>query len=637
MKKTIFRSIVGRMAALTTLCLLALTVACGDDGETTPDDKPLPPTPPTEEVKITIEQLDASWDDITIKFSIEGAEAYYAGVETKGNYSADAILMGAATEAYKSYTDSSFQGSIALFPEPNDIQVKPETTYVVWAVALNKEGYYTKENIVSCEVSSTADTRAPEVSLEVTSTTFNDIQIKVEMESVKSYYAGCEPTALFSADDIILYANEQSYTSYTKLNYEGSICNFPSVGAMELAPDSSYTLWVLPINSEGTMTTDELFTLECATEPLMEGGALAVTAGEPVITASTIDVQLSADGALMLYYGYCSLKEAAEMTTTEQRVDWLLNSGQSVVASSVLVSASGLMAESNYIFMAIAVDGEGKYGSLFYQAYKTEKLPFNDMVVAIDESSVVVTSDQVTFSWAVESGSPKSYLCYFGRTDYTYWNEILGGSVATAQVYMSLNDNDPVLTTTTKTSHTFGNLKSGAEYIFLVMALDSKGVYSLADSYTFTTEGTPKGFVARYNADGSENAEWRAHGIPTVTFGNSFVRGGIYRVVWKVAPIEGLKVYTVVSKPSFVELYYASPREWVEKMVDGGEDLGVAYYCDVDGNNEKVIASSLVTDADQYYIYPYADASYMVYVAWEDADGNLYEAVSTALPTIETE
>lgn len=637
MKKTIFRSILGRMMALTTLCMLAFAGACGDDGGTTPDDeKPQPPQPPVEEVVITIEQTAASWEDVEIKFSIEGAESYYAGVEAKGSYSSDTVLMGVATDAYELNTATTYEGSITAFPAENDLTVKPATTYVVWVVAHNKEGYYTKENIFTQEVSSTADTRAPEVTLEMTSATFNDIQIKVGMESVTSYYAGCEPTSIFSADEVILYANEQGYTAYTKGSYEGSICNFPTVGSMELAPATDYTLWVLPINSEGVMTVDELFTLEVATQPLQEGGSLALTAGEPVLSPTAIEVQLSAEGATMIYYNYCSLSEATQLSTTEQRVEWLLTQGNSVTASSILAQASGLMEETNYILMALAVDSEGKYGSLYYKAYKTEKLPFNDMTVTIDESAVVLNGNEVTFSWSAD-GSAKGYLCYFGRTDYTYWNDILGGSVASAQVYMSLNDNDPVLTLTANTSHTFTNLKPGAEYIFLVMAEGSEGLYSVADSYTFTTEGTPQAFIPRYNADGSENPAWKAYEIPAVTFGNSFVRGGIYRVVWKVATVEGLKVYTVVSNPEFVATYYSSPREWAEKMIDGGEDLGIAYNCDIDGNNDKIVAPSLVTNPDQYYIYPYATAAYLVYVAWEDADGNLYEAVTTPLPVIETE
>ncbi len=630
------KNLLERLMTLMVMVSLAFATACGDDGETGKEE-PEPPQPPTPvvEVEIVVEQTAATWEDVEISFSITGAERYYAGVEPKSGYFADTVLGGVASESYPAYTESSYTGSITAFPAENDIQVTPETTYVVWVVAENPEGLYTKADIYTKEVTSGADEREPEVSIEQVSASFNDIQIKVEMLAVESYYAGYELTSSFSAEEIILYANEDTFSAHNKLSYEGSIRQFPSIGYLEIMPDTSYTVWVLPLGKEEP-TVDDLVTCEVSSAALSAGGSIAVTAGEPVIDATTLEVQLSAEGAEMLYYNYCSLSEAATMLDAESRIHWLLTEGQNVAGTTVLLSAENLLDDTNYVVMALAIDGEGKYGSLFYKAYKTEKLPFNDMVITIDDAAVQVSEQEASFSWSVSGGRASSYIYFVGRTAYTMWNTTLGGSVESAQGYISLHPDE--FETTSGTSLKLTGLKPGAEYIFLVMAVDREGMYSVADSYTFTTSGTPQNFIARYNEDGSTNAAWSAYGIPAISFGNSFQRAGIYRAVWKVATVEGLKVYTVVSNPEFVSLYYPTAREWAEKIVTGGEDLGATYYCDVDGNNErKQVTSTEVTDGEQYYIYPYATSTYMVYVVWEDAEGNLYEAYSELLPELETE
>ncbi len=618
------------LMAFTMLFSFAFVAACGDDGDT--ENTPNPPAPPvTKEVEIQVEQTASSWEDVEISFSITGAARYYAGVEAKSTYFADTILSGVATETLSTYTTPTYEGSITGFPTENGLVVKPETTYVVWVVAEKTEGVYTKSDIYTCEVSSTADTREPEISIQMVSATYDDIQIKVEMSSVKSYYAGYEQSDLFSAEEIVLYAHEGSFSAYTKLSYEGSIRNFPAIGYIDIMPGTSYTVWVLPITDSGEFSVEDIVTCEMSSSELQPGGSIDVMASTPTITATSIEVQLSATGADLIYYNYCTLSEATSMLEVEQRVNWLLSEGKFVEGSSALLTANDLVDNSNYVVMALAVDGEGKYGSVYYKVYKTEKLPFNNMVVTIDEASAQISDNSAKISWSVEGGKAKNYLYFIGRTDYTTWNTTLGASVEMAQGYMSLHPEEFV--TVTSSSVNLTDLKSGAEYIFLVMALDDEDYYSQAAAFTFSTSGTARNFIARYKADGSENPEWSAAGLPTVVFGDSFLKGQYYRLFWSVTPVAGTTAYTTAGSPGFVELYYNSPLEWAEKIVDGGEDIAFFHW---DGESATSADSTLVIEGQMNY-QPYATAENRVYVTWIDSNGNLYEAIEVVLPDLEVE
>lgn len=629
------RQFLGRTLALTALLTLAL--ACGEDSTTGNETPTPPPTQEPTEQTIEIEQTSTDlWDDIEISVSMEGVEAYYAGVVAKADYLNDNVLSAVASGDLKTYTQTSYQGSITAFPEKNDIEVEPETTYVVWVVPV-KDSYYSSSDIVKQEVTSSADLRKAEIEITTLSSTFNNVEIRVEMTSVKSYYAGYELTNNLLVDDILLLANNDGYNAYTSTSYQGLLTNFPTTTIDTLLPDTSYTIWVLPVPTSGEATAEDLVTYEVKTDALTSGGSVQITEGPTAFTPTRVEVTLLAEGATLLYYDFVTMEELKQVGSGDTALrEWLFAKGESAVISTgtFVASVDGLPDDTQVALMALAVDAEGRYGKIFYSLYRTEKLPFNEMIVTINEQSAVVTENSLEVSWSVEGGSAVGYLCFLGRTEYTYWNSILGGTVESAQAYMSLNPEEEGLITSKTASLTNNELRPGAEYILLVMALDGEGYYSMADSYTFTTQGTAQKFIPRYLEDGSQNPAWSKYGLPTVTFGDCFIRQ-FYRIIWKTTPAEGTTAYSTPGKAEYIQTYYNSPLEWAEKVMLGGEDLGDIYLSEKDGSNNRISAGTQVTDPDQYWIYPYGESSYKVYVTWTDSEGNLYEACSFDLPVIE--
>lgn len=330
---------------------------------------------------------------------------------------------------------------------------------------------------------------APEVSITSTSVSFSGFNISVSMKNVSAYYCGLQSKSSFDAEmkDGSLFESVIWKTEYTApLSYSGSVLRFQEEMAdMLLEPAHDYVFWIIPKNEEGVYTAQDVTFIEVSTKAYTSGGSITLSASDPEIDMTSISLTLAASGSVeMIYNILLSEDEITKYPTDQDKIDLLL-SGKAYFfeKSSDVVIRKFLSPGTKYTLLAIAIDRSGRYGPLFIREYTTEQLPYNEMIVTIDEDINSLRSDN-TIRWSASEGSAVEYRYIFTETDRHLWTGTLGASVKKAGETMFLNPGLYYISRTTDTSAKV-SMENGKEYIFVILAVDTAGNPSAASYWKF--------------------------------------------------------------------------------------------------------------------------------------------------------
>ena len=449
------------------------------------------------------------------------------------------------------------------------------------------------------------------VEIDALSMRFDGIDIRVKVTNVAEYAGGYKLKKDFDLAKVTREANWKTATRYTgPCMFEGPLNAFPSgqEGAA-LATGQTYVVWVAPY-AEGvkSVKAEDIVYKEFTVPGVASGGSADVSVVSVNAQLKSLEAVLQADGASVIYSAFLMAEEYAALTSEQDKVSYLFNNASPSSGDSMTLVKTGLQPDTPMVLLAVAVDAQGRYGTLLEETYKTSVPVFNEDIVI----SLSVTNEKKEAEVKVSSvGDDVARYFYFSaKTSASSWTRMLGGSRVTAEEYMAVNHDSYIISNTDDTPFVDGcillkDLEIGAEYVVVVMAQGNDGRVSRAYMTTFTPKMDLGNFVYR---TGQTADLWRAS-CPSVTFGTCTSESEFYIINWAVTPAEGMTAYAVCTHPNSMT-GYEEPEDMAVRVYNLGKEV-------VPGKMELLM---------------YGDKENMVYVVWCDKNGNYYEPYSVSVP-----
>lgn len=461
-------------------------------------------------------EFNVSLGNVDIKM-YNGLQKFVYGVTDASKFKESTILETAKTllEAYEypiGYGVSDFDLEGVSASEIAGQALTAGRKYTLWAIPAlynadaDDSGYYLKEGtIVNCEFRHTS------VKFEVSNASNNDAHLSMDLKGVGSYYVSVVPKADFMIEDVVYNLNNPGYyTSKTSpMTYEGSVFEFAGVEAEQA---TEYVAWFAVAYDGRTYTEGDVIVCEFATLDLVAGSSVKVTADAPAEYPTEIEIEVKAAGAEKIYYSYMSASDAKTLATEEDRASYLFGNGTVVEAESVVAKASDIIEVkpgTDYVFMAVATDAEGKYSEVLAVECKTSPIEYNDIKVAL----VLEHNDPGNVVVSVSAEGAVDYLYWIGKVSDNVWKSAsyLGGNATKAQQYMYANSGHerfanvkaayPVVDGEIRMT----DLTPNTGYVMVVMAKDKNGLYSEAAELKFTPRAVAIGEVVL-----SSDPKWEA-------------------------------------------------------------------------------------------------------------------------------
>ena len=346
-----------------------------------------------------------------------------------------------------------------------------------------------------------------------------DAEITVDVKGTDKMWAG---TAV-KTDDLfstILYGIVNGITEpYTEgLTYHGMASQYPVEDAnadVEFAPGTTYVTWCVPYDTDkATYTEADIIYKEFTTNAITSGGSLTVTAGESVITTSSISTPISSEGAEMIYYAYLTDDEGKRLGAVQglddQKFNLIMKSENCtlVKGNEAVASVENIVPETKMWLFAVAVDADGKYGAVNCQSASLEKVVFSSLTVSYVEDGCSPGSDEMDYQVAVSGGTPVRYIYWIGTPMDPLWVKCGKDKNALAK-YMAVYPEDEAITRVMRTHGdiaadgkiTVTGLRMEEEYIMMVLAQDESGAFSKGAYKKMTTLAADLGVVRTEGSD----------------------------------------------------------------------------------------------------------------------------------------
>lgn len=388
----------------------------------------------------------------------------------------------------------------------------PGRRYILWAIPAqyfadsDDAGYYLKEGTMEKQ-----EFRHSSVRFEVGNESIKDAHLSMELKGVGSYYASVLPKADFMIEDIVYNLNNPGYytSRTTPMTYEGSVFEFAGLEA-EQATD--YVAWFAVANDGWIYSESDVIVCEFATLDLVSGSSVKLSAGEPEVSPTEIEIEVKASGAEKIYYTYMPASDLRNFSSDDDKAAYLFGNGKSVEGESVAAKASDVIEVkpgTDYAFMAVATDPEGKYSEVLTLECKTAPIQYNDIKVSL----VLEKNDPGNVVVSVAAEGAVDYLYWIGRVADNVWKSpsYLGGSAAKAQQYMYANASHERFANVMAAypvvdgKITMTDLTPNTNYVIVAMAKDKDGLYSEAAELRFTPRSVAIGNVVL-----SSDPEWKA-------------------------------------------------------------------------------------------------------------------------------
>lgn len=575
-----------------------------------------------------VKSISVQKDVATVEVNQGFLQNYVYGITPAADFDADAIVA-------EIQADMGYWGYEGMYPMSygEDLsmpvaEILPEIvygeSYVLWVVPVLADPNSWDSMPFLGHIASTPFVYvAVDVKAEVS---FNAIQVEVEMQGVDSYYVTFARTSdadrYDSYEDYALqstvnnpYAwNPVVPTPYTE-PYSGSVLDFAQSWE-SIMPDTDYFLCIIPSKMSGVYTEGDVYVYEFTSEALQSGGAIKLTAGEPVLDYTSIAVELTSDvEASFVYYSWV---EEELLPTITDKTAYLLENGSMEAMTPTTVRIANLKPNTSRVLLALAVDAEGKYGEVFEETYTSTELTYNDVVVTITPAesedptkpAFTLSADAEVASFTYWIGPKDDY--YFENPNYGMGGTLEGASEALALRPRSFSSTTPDAATVAP-RYSLDYLK---ECVIVANAVvkDAEGnsTYSKAVMYEFQIEYPLGNYV------NEDDAKW-AEAKPEVKLLGVEAREFV-EATWTVSVKEG---YTVVKSICIDPEYLASHPSAKDKTIwlltqSMFSEYSYGMYVDTDYATGEPLEQP-------YYSCHYATAGDMIYTVIKDAEGNHYQ------------
>ena len=454
------------------------------------------------------------------------------------------------------------------------------------------------------------ETYIPTAVIDALSVSYDDVKIKVDVKNAVQFCGGFKPKESFQLSEVVRDVNWKKVPRMTdSFLYEGSLSCFPAGDFTQLSSGKTYVVWVAPYGEGQTIVkAEDVVYREFTLPEALPGGSVNVYGADLVVEHHSITVTLAAPGASVIYAHLLTDSEVAPLEDTDALIDYLFNNACPVKGEECSVTRSSLETGERLHLIACAVDSEGRYGNLLEQEYATRTVEYNEnLTLAL---SVSYEGRKAMIRPTYEGGEVVRYYWFCDKTNSSAWKKYFGASLETAEKYMTTNFDSYYLHETDVASLPGGcieldNMYVEEEYVIVIMAEDASGKYSHVEMLKFVNHLDLGSFVYR---SGEMLTLWRAS-KPEITFGDCGTDGEFYTVQWYVKPVAGTIAYSACIHPDVIA---SCPT---------AKDSAILVY----NLGKEVIPS-------EKNVILYGDEANLVYVTWQDSDGNFYEPFGVKVP-----
>ena len=338
------------------------------------------------------------------------------------------------------------------------------------------------------------------VDIEIVKSGLLDAEVNVAISGAASIFGGVMEKSDAAVSEILYQVSNLIYDPIIvdqKFEYNGEASDFPQVDDFkaELAPATSYILWVVPaVDGEYEYTEKDIIFAEFTTNDILPGGSLELTCGEAKVTPSSISFPLSCEGAEMIYYAYLTAEGGArfagvsndemkfEQIITEDS-DYRVGDYVTVVGNQTEAVGRNLNDEAatEYWLYAVAVDADGKYGKVHCVSSKTLALAYdNSITLTVEAPSETITASSAIFKVTSTGGDLSDYIYWVGRVSDPFWanTSYCGGTRNGAQKYMALNPDDENIT---RCMRKYGPLSADGTIAITDMTMETQYVFVILE------------------------------------------------------------------------------------------------------------------------------------------------------------
>lgn len=336
----------------------------------------------------------------------------------------------------------------------------------------------------------------PIIEMSASDIDYDNFKVSISMKNVKSYYCGLQTKEHYdkSIEEEYFIPNLSAATLYTSpVKYNGNVLRFQSdFSEIQLVPGETYVLWIVPYNSEGIYTEEDIHKLEVETKSFVPGGTIEVTTSNPIVTEQSIEMTIEAEGSQFIYCQLMPSYLLDEFSTEEDIIQYLIdpsNIGSTIYTSSGdIFKRIELRPGTDMTFISVAIDYSGKYGPLLIEYYQTIPIEYNDLVVEIDKDIDKLKENNGVLNWTVTGGEAASYRYFYRTTESSYWTNTFEQDYTMIQEKMVLSPGMFYINNTKDNFATLSEpaLEEGVEYVFVVLAVGADESCSLADHWIFT-------------------------------------------------------------------------------------------------------------------------------------------------------
>lgn len=462
-----------------------------------------------------------TYDVTSLKANIEaytGVQKYAYGMMYAMDFNAgevvakvNELLGGTSAELPAGYniTEAPLDKTLA---EIYGGELLDDASYVFWALPVfyreesadEEAAYYVLEDQIRTLVLNPMS-----VMISVSEVTILDAEVSVSVNGSQSVYAGVDVMGNETMDEILYRINNGIAVASEIVSYSGPASEFPDKeSASSLSPDTEYIVWIVPVEEgKETYSASDLVSKEFSTPAIKDGGNIAVTAGDAVVTQSSIEIPVSSEDAAMIYYAYLSKDDGEFYMTASNTVKMSkimeAETFTSVMGTSAKASIKAIHPETTKWLYAVAIGHDGLYGEVLCKSAVTEPVSFNSLSLSVTEVSK--KDDEATLQVTVEGGTATEFIYWAGYEKDAFWvsAEYCDKSRTKAQKYMAANpDAEQIVKVMRHNGNiaedgtiTITDLSMSTTYVFLVLAKDESGLYSKAGYLKFTTAAADFGEV----------------------------------------------------------------------------------------------------------------------------------------------
>lgn len=512
-----------------------------------------------------------------------GVQKFAYGVSLSNDFNEESLLAEINDALYATgdipaginITDSKINSTLSAI---YGAELDTETAYVFWAIpALYSEdkGYFVKKGMFQ-----TFRVAPIKVEFDTPVTSLLDAEINMEIDGTSSMYAG---TALKSDDlfeNIVYQINNEIIEPMNAVNYSGPASGFPTEdsNSIEFTPDTEYVVWVVPVEDDkSTYTTNDIIFKEFKTNSIISGGTLQTTLGAPTVDKTSISIPMSSEGAELIYYAYLSKTEGDRYSglDNDDKAELLFEHStcKSVRSSEAAGEISRVKPNTTMWLYALAVDRDGKYGTVNTKSATTDAVQYNSLSVTVDTPEIGAT--KATFKITVSGGTASELIYWVGKTTDAFWanSSYLGASANTAQEYMACYPDDENIR---RAMNSYGEiaedgtlvvdeLNINTQYALMVLAKDENGLYSKGGFKQILTMAADLGNIVV-----TDSEQWKAvkQQVEIKWNENAFIKGSVFSTYeFEIKCPKNLTAFINCSS----HVYYDNPNYFAtveDKMID---------------------------------------------------------------------